>query len=138
MERKNVILTTTEGEKVEFEVKEEKWYKKAYNKVKTSVSNTVTTVTKTVVDHPIATAMVVGSLIKLADAGVNSYCKIKKVNNPVDTGLTNGPKKTVYDRSNDVWYTLRRPMTNSENYEFSSRRREGEDVGEILYSMNLI
>ena len=135
MDEKKVILTTTEGERVELNVEKEKWYKKAYRKTKETVSTTVTTVTKTIVDHPIATAMVVGTLIKLTDAGVNSYCKIKKANNAVDM---TGPKKTLYDRSNDTWYTLRRPMTNSENIEFSARRRSGEDVGDILYEMNLI
>ena len=43
-----------------------------------------------------------------------------------------------YDRSADVWYDLKRPMTNTEKIEFAQRRRKGESVLDILKDMKLI
>lgn len=43
-----------------------------------------------------------------------------------------------YDRSCDIWYDLKRPMTNNEKIEFAQRRKRGEDVLSILKDMKLV
>lgn len=129
---KKVILETVDGEKIELNVQKEKWYKRAWEKTK----DTTKKVVDIVVEHPLATVIVLSSVTKLACGVMNSYASVKRAGNQRKE-LTRG-ETTYYDRKYDVYYTLRRPMTNSESIELSLRKDRGEFVGDILEDMNLI
>lgn len=131
-EEKKVILETTDGEKIELNVQKEAWYKKAWNKTKEATSKIVDVVS----EHPIATLILVTTAINGTCKIMNSTAAIKRANTQAEA--LNRGKLEYYDRRRDLYYSLRRPMTNSENMEFSRRKREGEDAGEILADMNLI
>lgn len=133
---KKVILETVDGEKIELNVKKEKFPKRVWNGLKTGVTNTITKTKEFVIEHPLAATIIVSSAVKLTKAGVDAYCKCQNAKNArldADWG-----EKKLYDRRNDVYYTLNRPMTNRENMEYSVRKANGEPVYDILTDMNLI
>lgn len=131
-EEKKVILETTDGEKIELNVQKEAWYKKAWRTTKDTASKIVNVVS----EHPIATLILVSAAVNGTCKIMNSTAAIKRANTQAEA--LNRGKLEYYDRRRDLYYSLRRPMTNSENMEFSRRKREGEDAGEILADMNLI
>jgi hypothetical protein len=129
---KKVTLETIDGEKIELKVQKEKWYKRAWETTK----NTTKKVVDTVIEHPLATVIILGGATKLVCGVMDSYAGVKRANNQREQ-LTKG-ETTYYDRKYDVYYNLRRPMTNSESIELSLRKERGEFVGNILEDMNLI
>lgn len=129
---KKVTLETIDGEKIELNVQKEKWYKRAWEKTKTTTKFVV----DKVIEHPLATVIVVSSITKLACGVMDSYAGVKRANNQKQE--LNRGKFEYYDRSTDLYYRLKRPMTNSENIEFTIRKRNGEDAYSILSDMNLI
>lgn len=129
---KKVTLETIDGEKIELNVQKDKWYKRAWETTKSTTKKVV----DTVVEHPLATVIILGGVTKLASGIMDSYAGVKRANNQKDQ-LTKG-ETTYYDRKYDVYYTLRRPMTNRESIELSLRKERGEFVGDILEDMNLI
>lgn len=131
-DKKKIILETKEGEKVELNVQKEPWYKKAWEKTKSAT----TFVVDKVIEHPLATVIVVSSITKLACGVMDSYAGVKRANNQKQE--LNRGKFEYYDRSTDLYYRLKRPMTNTENIEFTIRRKNGEDAYYILSDMNLI
>lgn len=125
------ILSET-GEELEFEVREERLSKKVYNGIKTKTEKIIDAVVK----HPIATIIVAGTVTSSVAKLMTSYAQVKNAGTKQQE--INRGKLEYYDRKRDLYYSLRRPMTNYENIEFSRRRRDGEDAGEILEDMNLI
>lgn len=125
------ILSET-GEELEFEVREERLSKKVYNGIKTKTEKIIDAVVK----HPIATIAGVVAAAEAISKILNGYAGVKRAS--VQQQELNKGKFEYYDRKRDLYYSLRRPMTNYENIEFSRRRRDGEDAGEILEDMNLI
>ena len=129
---KKVTLETIDGEKIELNVQKDKWYKRAWETTKATTKKVV----DTVVEHPLATVIILGGVTKLVSGIMDSYAGVKRSSNQKEQ-LTKG-ETTYYDRKYDVYYTLRRPMTNRESIELSLRKERGEFVGDILEDMNLI
>lgn len=129
---KKVTLETIDGEKIELNVKKDKWYKRVWETTKSTTKKVV----DTVVEHPLATVIILGGVTNLASGIMDSYAGVKRANSQKEQ-LTKG-ETTYYDRKYDVYYTLRRPMTNRESIELSLRKERGEFVGDILEDMNLI
>lgn len=127
-----VVLETVDGERIELNVQKEKWYKRVWETTKSTTKKVI----DTVVEHPLATVIILGGVTKLACGIMDSYACVKRANNQKEQ-LTKG-ETTYYDRKYDVYYTLRRPMTNRESIELSLRKERGEFVGDILEDMNLI
>lgn len=136
MEDKKVILETVDGERIELNVQKEKFPKRVWNGLKTGVTNVVEKTKDFVIEHPLTATIIVSSTVRLTKAVADAYCKCQNAkNNRLDAEW--GEKK-LYDRKNDVYYTLNRPMTNRENMEYSVRKANGEPVYDILSDMNLI
>lgn len=129
---KIVKIITVDGEEIELEVQKDP----LRTRISNTVCNTFWKVVHTATDHPIATIVVMAAGAEAISKVMNGYAGIKRVN--VQQQELNKGKLEYYDRKRDLYYRLRRPMTNQENLEFSSRRREGEDAGMILSDMNLI
>lgn len=136
MEDKKVVLETVDGERIELNVQKEKFPKRVWNELKTGVTNVVEKTKDFVIEHPLTATIIVSSTVRLTKAVADAYCKCQNAkNNRLDAEW--GEKK-LYDRKNDVYYTLNRPMTNRENMEYSIRKANGEQVYDILSDMNLI
>lgn len=127
---KEIVITKTPfGEKV----------KEKYEKVKTKTVSAVKEIGGFVADHPLATLLIVSSGVKLITAGANAYAHVKNANSRSrELDRDESREQSVYDRRNGIYYLTCRPMTVTEKIEFSNRRKNGEDVGEILADMNLI
>ena len=129
-EVKEVIITKESvGEKV----------KKGLKKAKDKTVSAVKEIGGFVADHPLATLLIVSSSVKLITAGANAYAHCKNANSRArELDRADDREQSVYDRRNGIYYMTCRPMTTAEKLELSNRRRNGEDVGDILSDMNLI
>lgn len=79
-------------------------------------------------------------MVPLATAGVKGVSRITSAairNHAVNKEIYNRERQ-IYDRSLGRYVTLKRPLTDSEAFLIESRRRNGEGLTTILYSMNLI
>ena len=113
--------------------------KGGFRKAKEKTISAVKEIGGFVAEHPLATLLIVSSSVKLITAGANAYAHCKNANSRArELDRADDREQSVYDRRNGIYYMTRRPMTTAEKIELSNRRRNGEDVGEILTDMNLI
>lgn len=77
-------------------------------------------------------------LIVVGDKVIRTIKKFKDLQ-PTQAELDRRWQEThVYDRSLGMHFTLRRPMTPSEQIAFARRKQQGELTGDILDSMKLL
>lgn len=129
---KIVKIITVDGEEIELEVQKDP----LPTRISKHVCNGFWKVVHTAIDRPIVTIVVMTAAAEAVSKAMNGYAGIKRAN--VQQQELNKGKFEYYDRKRDLYYRIRRPMTNGENLEFATRRREGEDAGAILSDMNLI
>ena len=113
-------------------------YKSKWDKLKSKTSDKLRRVGDWIKDKP-EQAAALGSVIIVG--GEKLYKGIKKLRElgPTQSELDREWHDThVYDRSNGIYYKIKRPMTAGESIEFSRRRQRGENVGDILMSMRLL
>ena len=81
------------------------------------------------VDNPVKAGIVVTFGTKILGTALNNFKTRKNVYNR---------NTREYDPSLGFYYDLRRPLTNKEKLELSRRHNNGEEIGDILDSFNVL
>ena len=121
---------------VEVEITAKDKVKRKLNDICSGTKKVVAGTVEFIKENPIICLMGFAIAVKGASTLCSSYSRV--VNARTARDVYEDRDKTVYDNRSNMTYTLRRKMTNDEKYEFARRRRNGEDVGDILSDMRLI
>lgn len=133
------IFTDENGKTYTFKVETEEEKKTFKEKLKYKakrLGEDLTIVGDYVIHHPAEVILLTVVAFKAGTALGNTYTHV--MNARTNRRIYNDRFKTVYDNRSNMTYRIRRKMKENEKYEFSKRRRHGEDVGDILEDMNLI
>lgn len=82
--------------------------------------------------HPMVAIMLVSTGVSLTKVAVKGICDVRKAK------LEIASANSIYDRSLNARWQLRRPLTNEEMTILESRKNEGEKLGDILESMKVL
>lgn len=121
---------------VEVELTTKDKVKRKLNDICSGTKKVVTGTVNFVKENPIICLMGFAIAVKGVSTICGSYSRV--VNARTARDVYEDRDKTVYDNRSNMIFILRRKMTNDEKYEFARRRRNGEDVGDILSDMRLI
>ena len=121
---------------VEVEITAKDKVKRKLNDICSGTKKVVVGTVEFIKENPIICLMGFAIAVKGASTLCSSYSRV--VNARTARDIYNDRDRTVYDNRSNVTYMLGRKMTNNEKYELSRRRKNGEDVGDILIDMGLL